>query len=116
MAAPDLLDPKSAAHNSKPRLSFSAKPVVLNTPEDECDTRMTVMRWKTVSAIFFLVVLYLIIGATVFRALEQPQENLQKLAILEEKLKFLATHACVNTSELEDLVKVGERINATVCR
>ncbi|KAG7242936.1 hypothetical protein INR49_017626 [Caranx melampygus] len=68
---------------------------------------MTVMRWKTVSAIFFLVVLYLIIGATVFRALEQPQESLQKLAILEEKLKFLATHACVNTSELEDLVKVA---------
>uniref|UniRef100_A0A3B3CNS1 Potassium two pore domain channel subfamily K member 2 n=1 Tax=Oryzias melastigma TaxID=30732 RepID=A0A3B3CNS1_ORYME len=105
VAAPDLLDPKTAAHNSKPRLSFSAKPVVLNTPEDECDTRTTVMRWKTVSAIFFLVVLYLIIGATVFRALEQPQENSQKLAILAEKLKFLDLHSCVNASELEDLVK-----------
>ncbi|XP_069371309.1 potassium channel subfamily K member 2b isoform X1 [Paralichthys olivaceus] len=105
MAAPDLLDPKSAAHNSKPRLSFSANPVVLNPPEDECDTRITVMRWKTVSAIFFLVVLYLIIGATVFRALEQPHESSQKLAILAEKLDFLATHACVNSSQLEDLVK-----------
>lgn len=106
VAAPDLLDPKSAAHNSKPRLSFSAKPVVLNTPEDDCDTRPTVMRWKTVSAIFFLVVLYLIIGATVFRALEQPHESFQKLAILAEKLDFLATHACVNSTELEDLIKV----------
>ncbi|XP_022624800.1 potassium channel subfamily K member 2 [Seriola dumerili] len=105
MAAPDLLDPKSAAHNSKPRLSFSAKPVVLNVPEDECDTRTTVMRWKTVSAIFFLVVFYLIIGATVFRALEQPHESSQKTAILEEKVKFLVMHACVNSSELEDLVK-----------
>ncbi|XP_067428951.1 potassium channel subfamily K member 2-like [Thunnus thynnus] len=105
MAAPDLLDPRSAAHNSKPRLSFSAKPVVLNSPEDECDTRTTVMRWKTVSAIFFLVVLYLIIGATVFKALEQPHESSQKLAILAEKLEFLAMHACVNSSELEDLVK-----------
>ncbi|XP_026197689.1 potassium channel subfamily K member 2 isoform X1 [Anabas testudineus] len=105
VAAPDLLDPKSAAHNSKPRLSFSAKPVVLNTPEDDCDTRPTVMRWKTVSAIFFLVVLYLIIGATVFRALEQPHESFQKLAILAEKLDFLATHACVNSTELEDLIK-----------
>ncbi|XP_035533986.1 potassium channel subfamily K member 2-like [Morone saxatilis] len=107
MAAPDLLDPKSAAHNSKPRLSFSAKSVVLNTPDydDECDTRTTVMRWKTVSAIFFLVVLYLIVGATVFRALEQPHESSQKLAILAEKLDFLATHTCVNSSELEDLVK-----------
>ncbi|XP_053192658.1 potassium channel subfamily K member 2b [Scomber japonicus] len=63
------------------------------------------MRWKKVSAIFFLVVLYLIIGATVFKALEQPHESLQKLAILEEKLKFLNTHDCVNSSELEDLVK-----------
>uniref|UniRef100_A0A3B4UUR8 Potassium channel, subfamily K, member 2b n=1 Tax=Seriola dumerili TaxID=41447 RepID=A0A3B4UUR8_SERDU len=105
VAAPDLLDPKSAAHNSKPRLSFSAKPVVLNVPEDECDTRTTVMRWKTVSAIFFLVVFYLIIGATVFRALEQPHESSQKTAILEEKVKFLVMHACVNSSELEDLVK-----------
>ncbi|XP_053301761.1 potassium channel subfamily K member 2 isoform X2 [Pleuronectes platessa] len=105
MAAPDLLDPNSAAHNSKPRLSFSGHPVVLNLPEDECDTRITVMRWKTVSAIFFLVVLYLIIGATVFRALEKPHESYQKLAILAEKLDFLATHACVNSSELEDLVK-----------
>uniref|UniRef100_A0A3Q3NDL6 Potassium two pore domain channel subfamily K member 2 n=1 Tax=Mastacembelus armatus TaxID=205130 RepID=A0A3Q3NDL6_9TELE len=63
------------------------------------------MRWKTVLAIFFLVVLYLIIGATVFKALEQPHESSQKLAILAEKLEFLAMHACVNSSELEDLVK-----------
>lgn len=113
VAAPDLLDPKSAAHNSKPRLSFSAKPVVLNTPDndDECETRTTVMRWKTVSAIFFLVVLYLIIGATVFSALEQPHENSQKLAILAEKLDFLAMHACVNSSELEALVKVCGSFN-----
>uniref|UniRef100_A0A3Q3INP0 Potassium channel domain-containing protein n=1 Tax=Monopterus albus TaxID=43700 RepID=A0A3Q3INP0_MONAL len=105
VAAPDLLDPTSAVNNSKPRLSFSTKPVVLNSPEDECDTRMTVMRWKTVSAIFFLVVLYLIIGATVFRALEQPHESSQILAILAQKLDFLAMHACVNSSDLEDLVK-----------
>ncbi|XP_075940591.1 potassium channel subfamily K member 2b isoform X1 [Anarhichas minor] len=64
-----------------------------------------VMRWKTVSAIFFLVVLYLIIGATVFKALEQPHESSQKLAILTQKLEFLANHTCVNSSELEDLVK-----------
>lgn len=107
VAAPDLLDPKAAVHNSKPRLSFSTKPVVLNTPEDECDTRTTVMRWKTVSAIFFLVVLYLIIGATVFQALEQPHESYQKSVILKEKLEFLALHSCINSTELEDLVKAG---------
>lgn len=103
MAAPDLLDPKTAAHNSKPRLSFSTKPIVLNTEED---TITTVMRWKTVSAIFLLVVLYLIIGATVFKALEQPHEIAQKEAIETTKLKFLATHSCVNLSALEELVQV----------
>ncbi|KAG7461086.1 hypothetical protein MATL_G00206280 [Megalops atlanticus] len=104
VAAPDLLDPKSATQNSKPRLSFSNKPIVLNC-EDDFDTITTVMRWKTVSAIFLLVVLYLIIGATVFKALEQPHESSQKYAILAEKLEFLARHSCVNSSELEDLVK-----------
>ncbi|KAI5094571.1 potassium channel subfamily K member 2 [Silurus meridionalis] len=104
VAAPDLLDPKAAAHNSKPRLSFSAKPVVLNT-EDEFEPRVSVMRWKTVLTVFLLVVLYLIMGATVFKALEQPHENSQKLAILSQKLQFLIDHPCVNSTELEELVK-----------
>lgn len=64
------------------------------------------MKWKTVVAIFLLVVLYLIIGATVFKALEQPQESSQKYLIIQEKINFLSRHACVNASELEDLVKV----------
>ncbi|KPP66472.1 potassium channel subfamily K member 2-like [Scleropages formosus] len=104
VAAPDLLDPKSAAQNSKPRLSFSAKAIVLNSA-DECDAIGTVMKWKTVSGIFLLVVLYLIVGATVFMALEQPHESSQKYNILTEKLKFLDSHSCVNSSELEDLMK-----------
>ncbi|XP_036416315.1 potassium channel subfamily K member 2-like [Colossoma macropomum] len=104
MAAPDLLDPKAAAHNSKPRLSFSAKPVVLNSPED-FEPRISVMRWKTVLTVFLLVVLYLIVGATVFKALEQPHESSHKLAILSQKLQFLIDHPCVNVTELEDLVK-----------
>lgn len=36
---------------------------------------VTVMKWKTVTAIFLLVVLYLVIGAAVFRSLEQPHER-----------------------------------------
>ncbi|XP_053340013.1 potassium channel subfamily K member 2b isoform X2 [Clarias gariepinus] len=104
MAAPDLLDPKAAAHNSKPRLSFSAKPVVLNS-QDDFEPRVSVMRWKTVLTVFLLVVLYLIMGATVFKALEQPYENSQKLAILSQKLQFLIDHPCVNSTELEELVK-----------
>ncbi|CDQ59643.1 unnamed protein product [Oncorhynchus mykiss] len=64
------------------------------------------MKWKTVLAIFLLVVLYLVVGAAVFRALEQPHESAQRLAILNQKLEFLSTHTCVNHSHLEELVKV----------
>ncbi|XP_071238435.1 potassium channel subfamily K member 2-like [Salvelinus alpinus] len=63
------------------------------------------MKWKTVSAIFLLVVLYLVVGAAVFKALEQPHESSQRLAILTQKLDFLSTHSCVNHSQLEELVK-----------
>ncbi|XP_070971290.1 potassium channel subfamily K member 2-like [Oncorhynchus clarkii lewisi] len=104
MAAPNLLDPKSATHNSKPCLSFSAKSITLS-PREECQAIATVMKWKTVLAIFLLVVLYLVVGAAVFRALEQPHESAQRLAILNQKLEFLSTHTCVNHSHLEELVK-----------
>ncbi|KAI9542647.1 Potassium channel sub K member 2 [Dissostichus eleginoides] len=104
LAAPDLLDPKSATHNTKPRLSFSTKPITL-TPREESEMVATVMKWKTVTAIFLLVVLYLVMGAAVFRSLEQPHESAQRLAILTQKLEFLSTHSCVNQSQLEELVK-----------
>uniref|UniRef100_A0A3Q4GD81 Potassium two pore domain channel subfamily K member 2 n=1 Tax=Neolamprologus brichardi TaxID=32507 RepID=A0A3Q4GD81_NEOBR len=104
MAAPDLLDPKSATHNTKPRLSFSTKPKTL-TPQEESEVVATVMKWKTVTAIFLLVVLYLVMGAAVFRSLEQPHESEQRLAILSQKLQFLSRHSCVNQSQLEELVK-----------
>lgn len=105
MAAPDLLDPKSATQNSKPRLSFSTKPTVLASRE-ESDTTINVMKWKTVSTIFLVVVLYLIIGATVFKALEQPHETSQRTTIVIQKQMFVSQHACVNDTELEDLIQV----------
>uniref|UniRef100_A0A8D0CW78 Potassium two pore domain channel subfamily K member 2 n=1 Tax=Sander lucioperca TaxID=283035 RepID=A0A8D0CW78_SANLU len=92
VAAPDLLDPKSATHNTKPRLSFSTKPITL-TPQEESEVVATVMKWKTVTAIFLLVVLYLVVGAAVFRSLEQPHESLAQsnvncLIIFELKHTF----------------------------
>ncbi|KAK9956325.1 hypothetical protein ABG768_014067, partial [Culter alburnus] len=81
-----------------------AMPVLLKPPED-FEPRVTVMRWKTVLSVFLLVVLYLILGATVFKELEQPHETSQKLAILVEKLEFLEQHRCVNSTDLEYLVK-----------
>ncbi|XP_078239080.1 potassium channel subfamily K member 2 isoform X3 [Pogona vitticeps] len=114
LAAPDLLDPKSATQNSKPRLSFSTKPTVLASRE-ESDTTINVMKWKTVSTIFLVVVLYLIIGATVFKALEQPHETNQRTTIVFQKQMFVAQHACVNDTELEELIQqVVAAINAGV--
>lgn len=105
MAAPDLLDPKSAAQNSKPRLSFSTKPTVLAS-RVESDTTINVMKWKTVSTIFLVVVLYLIIGATVFKALEQPHEISQRTTIVIQKQTFISQHSCVNSTELDELIQV----------
>ncbi|XP_055495716.1 potassium channel subfamily K member 2 isoform X1 [Leucoraja erinacea] len=114
MAAPDLLDPKAATQNAKPRLSFSAKPTVLTSGADN-DLNPSVMKWKTASVYFLVVVLYLIIGATVFRALEQPTESSQKTAIIMQKLEFLEKNICVNSHELELLIQhVMEAINAGV--
>ncbi|KAE8600499.1 hypothetical protein XENTR_v10013281 [Xenopus tropicalis] len=104
MAAPDLLDPKSATQNSKPRLSFSAKPAVVST-RDNREITMNVMKWKTVSTVFLVVVLYLIIGATVFKALEQPHESAQRTTIVIQKNNFILNHSCVNVTELDELIQ-----------
>ncbi|XP_075605365.1 potassium channel subfamily K member 2 [Balearica regulorum gibbericeps] len=114
VAAPDLLDPKSATQNSKPRLSFSTKPTVLSSRE-ESDSAINVMKWKTVSTIFLVVVVYLIIGATVFKALEQPHETSQKTTIVIQKQTFVSQHSCVNATELDELIQqVVAAINAGI--
>ncbi|XP_037679791.1 potassium channel subfamily K member 2 isoform X5 [Choloepus didactylus] len=114
VAAPDLLDPKSAAQNSKPRLSFSTKPTVLAS-RVESDTTINVMKWKTVSTIFLVVVLYLIIGATVFKALEQPHESSQRTTIVIQKQTFVSQHSCVNSTELDELIQqIVAAINAGI--
>ncbi|XP_028902791.1 potassium channel subfamily K member 2 isoform X2 [Ornithorhynchus anatinus] len=114
LAAPDLLDPKSATQNSKPRLSFSTKPTVLSS-RVESDTTINVMKWKTVSTIFLVVVLYLIIGATVFKALEQPHESSQRTTIVNQKQVFISQHSCVNATELDELIQqIVAAINAGI--
>ncbi|XP_068281229.1 potassium channel subfamily K member 2 [Nyctibius grandis] len=114
VAAPDLLDPKSATQNSKPRLSFSTKPTVLSSRE-ESDSAINVMKWKTVSTIFLVVVVYLIIGATVFKALEQPHETSQRTTIVIQKQTFVSQHSCVNATELDELIQqVVAAINAGI--
>ncbi|KAL8169071.1 UNVERIFIED_CONTAM: Potassium channel subfamily K member 10 [Gekko kuhli] len=65
----------------------------------------TVMKWKTVVAIFFVVVAYLVSGGLVFRALEQPEESKQKIRIADDKARFLQKHNCVAPEELEELIQ-----------
>ncbi|KAF6130572.1 potassium two pore domain channel subfamily K member 10 [Phyllostomus discolor] len=65
----------------------------------------TVMKWKTVVAIFVVVVVYLVTGGLVFRALEQPFESSQKNTIALEKAEFLRDHVCVSPQELETLIQ-----------
>ncbi|TMS21223.1 Potassium channel subfamily K member 10 [Larimichthys crocea] len=65
----------------------------------------SVMKWKTVLAVFIVVVLYLVCGGLAFNALEQPFESDQKTSITLEKASFLERHPCVTPNELEALIK-----------
>lgn len=73
----------------------------------------TVMKWKTVVAIFVVVVVYLVTGGLVFRALEQPFESSQKNTIALEKAEFLRDHICVSPQELETLIQVSRGWSGT---
>lgn len=53
-----------------------------------------------------MVVVYLIIGATVFKALEQPYETSQRTTIVIQKQTFVSQHSCVNATELDELIQV----------
>ncbi|KAM4664819.1 potassium channel subfamily K member 10 [Discoglossus pictus] len=75
----------------------------------------SVMKWKTVLAIFVVVVVYLVSGGLVFRALEQPFEMSQRNTIEKEKAEFLHDHPCVSQRELDELLqKAIEADNAGV--
>lgn len=94
---------------SLPRLSVSRPASMVASMEAvgaDGTATFTVMKWKTVLAVFVVVVLYLVAGGLVFRALEQPFESNQKDTITMEKATFLQKHPCVTPVELEALIKV----------
>ncbi|XP_041638408.1 potassium channel subfamily K member 10-like [Cheilinus undulatus] len=101
-----------------PRLSVSSRPPsVVASMEAVADgsAPFTMMKLKTVLAVFVVVVLYLMGGGLVFRALEQPFENNQKITITAEKAAFLQKHPCVSPDELEALIKHSvDAVNAGV--
>lgn len=93
---------------SLPRLSVSRPASMVASMEAVADgsVLLTVMKWKTVLAVFVVVVAYLVAGGLGFRALEQPFERHQKNTITAEKAAFLQKHPCVTRNELEELIKV----------
>ncbi|KAM9014444.1 potassium channel subfamily K member 10 isoform 1-T1 [Ara ararauna] len=98
-------EPKTNGHNPAPRLSISSRAAVVATMEAPSQGLQTVMKWKTVVAVFVVVVVYLVTGGLVFRALEQPFESRQKNTIALEKADFLREHVCVTQLELETLIQ-----------
>ncbi|XP_023663491.1 potassium channel subfamily K member 10 [Paramormyrops kingsleyae] len=98
---------KPHRHCSLPRLSVSSRSgmAVVASMDSDGSTLHTVMKWKTVLAVFVVVVVYLVVGGLVFRALEQPFESNQKDTITQEKSVFLQKHPCVTPDELEALIQ-----------
>ncbi|XP_016123334.1 potassium channel subfamily K member 10a [Sinocyclocheilus grahami] len=102
---------------SLPRLSVSRPASMVASMEAVADgsALLTVMKWKTVLAVFVVVVAYLVAGGLVFRALEQPFESNQKDTITLKKAAFLKKHSCVTRDELEELIKHSvDAVNAGV--
>ncbi|XP_038160867.1 potassium channel subfamily K member 10b isoform X1 [Cyprinodon tularosa] len=110
MQNPMGYDPRTSGHCALPRLSISSRSASMVASLDASSdgslaALQSVMKWKTVMAVFVVVVLYLVAGALAFKALEQPFESNQKTSITLEKASFLDRHPCVTASELDAIIK-----------
>ncbi|XP_047466258.1 potassium channel subfamily K member 10b isoform X2 [Mugil cephalus] len=120
MQNPMGCDPKANGHCPLPRLSISSRSAsVVASMDTSCDGSIaalhSVMKWKTVLAVFIVVVLYLVCGGLAFRALEEPFESNQKTSITLEKASFLERHPCVTSEELDGIIKHAiDAVNAGV--
>lgn len=64
------------------------------------------MRSTTLLALLAVVLLYLVSGALVFQALEQPHEQQAQRELGEVREKFLRAHPCVSDQDLGLFIKV----------
>ena len=64
------------------------------------------MRSTTLLALLALVLLYLVSGALVFQALEQPHEQQAQRELGEVREKFLRAHPCVSDQDEGLFIKV----------
>ncbi|KAM9729315.1 potassium channel subfamily K member 2 isoform 2-T4 [Menidia menidia] len=76
------------------------------------------MRCSTLLAIFTGVILYLVLGAVVFRALEAPREESKHMRLQDKRQDFLSNFSCVDTENLQALIEevveaVGAGVDAT---
>lgn len=65
------------------------------------------MRCSTVLAILTGVLLYLVLGAVVFRALEAPQEEDQHGHLVATRQAFLSDFKCVEPENLQAFITVN---------
>lgn len=65
------------------------------------------MRCSTLLAILTGVLLYLVLGAVVFRALEAPREEGKHMQLQVTRRDFLSNFTCVDTDNLQNLIEVG---------
>ncbi|KAK7910539.1 hypothetical protein WMY93_015223 [Mugilogobius chulae] len=110
MQNPMGCDPKSSGqHCPLPRLSISSRSASvvasLDTTQDPASALHSVMKWKTVLAVFVVVLVYLVCGGLAFSILEEPFESQQKNLITQQKRAFLERHECVSREELDALIK-----------
>lgn len=66
------------------------------------------MRCSTVLAILTGVLLYLVLGAVVFRALEAQQEEDKYIQLQDLRRNFLLNFTCIGPQNLQDLIEVTE--------
>ena len=64
------------------------------------------MRCSTLLGILTGVVLYLVLGAVVFRTLEAPQEEGQHIHLQDTRRDFLFNFTCVSPDNLQALIQV----------
>lgn len=66
------------------------------------------MRCSTLLSILTGVLLYLVLGAVVFRTLEAPQEQDKHLQLQDVRRDFLQNFTCVGSDNLQDFIEVEE--------
>lgn len=64
------------------------------------------MRCSTLLSILTGVLLYLVLGAVVFRTLEAPQEEDKHIQLQDTRREFLLNFTCVGQDNLQDLIEV----------